>query len=165
MVVCLERGADLHMVQLMPPPLTVSSFSKIQIGFSFLASAYPGSPGKGPLNGCVCVCLILCWCNEWSGICIIQTHPSVPIPPRCCRRPPLPRVSVSAAAQSADSDASPATNTMPRARRRGRPRTAWMNNMKTWTGLSVEESIRMTEDRDKWRKYVHGVAKPRIEDG
>ena len=30
---------------------------------------------------------------------------------------------------------------------------------------SVEESIRMTEDMDKWRKYVHGVANPRIEDG
>jgi len=29
----------------------------------------------------------------------------------------------------------------------------------------VEESVRMTEDRDKWRKYVHGVASPRIEDG
>ena len=27
-----------------------------------------------------------------------------------------------------------------------------------WTGLYMEESIRMTEDRDKWRKYVHGVA-------
>ena len=40
--------------------------------------------------------------------------------------------------------------TMPGARRRGRPRTAWMDNIKTWTGLSVEESIRMTEDRDKW---------------
>jgi len=45
--------------------------------------------------------------------------------------------------------------------RRGRPRTAWMDM--TWTGLSVEESVRMTEDRDKWRKYVHGVANPRIE--
>ena len=42
--------------------------------------------------------------------------------------------------------------TMPGARRRGKPRTAWMDNIKTWTGLSVEESIRMTEDRDKWRK-------------
>ena len=31
--------------------------------------------------------------------------------------------------------------------------------------LSVEESIRMTEDRDKWRKYVHGVANPQTEDG
>ena len=55
--------------------------------------------------------------------------------------------------------------TMPGARRRGRPRTAWMDNIKTWTELCVEESIRMTEDRDKWRKYVHGVANPRIEDG
>jgi len=40
-----------------------------------------------------------------------------------------------------------------------------MYNIKTWTRLSVEESIRMTEDRDKWRKYVHGVADRRIEDG
>jgi len=52
--------------------------------------------------------------------------------------------------------------TMPGARRRGRPRTAWMDNMKTLTGLPMEESIRMTEDRDEWRKYVHGVANPRI---
>ena len=44
--------------------------------------------------------------------------------------------------------------TIPGARRRGRPRTAWMDNIKTWTGLPVEESIRMTEDRDKWRKYM-----------
>ena len=56
--------------------------------------------------------------------------------------------------------------TMPGARRRGRPHTAWMDNIKTWTRrLSVEESVRMTEDRDEWRKYVHGVANPRIEDG
>jgi len=33
MVICLERGADLHMAQLMPLPLTMSCFSKIQIGF------------------------------------------------------------------------------------------------------------------------------------
>jgi len=48
--------------------------------------------------------------------------------------------------------------------RRGRPRTAWMDNITTWTVLPVEESIRMTEDRAKWRKYVHGVTNPRIED-
>ena len=53
--------------------------------------------------------------------------------------------------------------TMPGVRRRGRLRTAWVDNIRT--GLSVEESVRMTEDRDKWRKYVHGVAKPRIQDG
>jgi len=40
-----------------------------------------------------------------------------------------------------------------------------MDNIKSWTGLSVEESVRMTEDRDKWRKYVHGVVNPRTEDG
>ena len=51
--------------------------------------------------------------------------------------------------------------TMPGARRRGRARTAWMDN-KTWTGQPVEQSVRMT---DKWRKYVHGVDNPRIEDG
>ena len=46
MVICLERGADLHMAQRMPLPLTVSCFSKIQIGFTFLVLAYPGSPGQ-----------------------------------------------------------------------------------------------------------------------
>ena len=55
--------------------------------------------------------------------------------------------------------------TVPGARRRGRPCMAWMDNTKTWTGLSMEESVRMTEDRDKWIKYIHGVATPRIEDG
>jgi len=55
-VICLERGADLHIAQLMPLPLTVSCFSKIQIGFTFLVPAHPGSPGNGPLNVCVCVC-------------------------------------------------------------------------------------------------------------
>ena len=46
MVVCLQRGANLHMAQLMPLPLTVSCFSKIQIGFTFLVPAHPGSPGQ-----------------------------------------------------------------------------------------------------------------------
>ena len=44
------------MAQLMPLPLTVSCFSKVEIGFTFLVPAHLGSPGKGPLNGCVCVC-------------------------------------------------------------------------------------------------------------
>jgi len=46
MVICLERDADLHMAQLMPLPLTVSFFSKIQTGFTFLVPAHPDSPGK-----------------------------------------------------------------------------------------------------------------------
>ena len=41
----VEQGADLHMAQLMPLPLTVSCFSKIQTGFTFLVPAHPGSPG------------------------------------------------------------------------------------------------------------------------
>ena len=46
MVICLERGADLHIAQLMPLLLTVSCFGKIQIGFTFLVPAHLGSPGK-----------------------------------------------------------------------------------------------------------------------
>jgi len=46
MVICLERGADLHTAQLMPLPLTVSCFGKIHIGFTFLVLAHPGSPGQ-----------------------------------------------------------------------------------------------------------------------
>ena len=58
MVVCLERDADLHMAQLMPLPLTVSCFSKIQIGFTFQVPAHPGSPGKRAVKRvCVCVCV------------------------------------------------------------------------------------------------------------
>ena len=57
MVICLERGADLHMVQLMPLLLTLSCFSKIQIGFTFLVLAHPVVLEKGPLNVCVCVCV------------------------------------------------------------------------------------------------------------
>ena len=44
--ICLERGADLHTAQLMLLPLTVSCFSKIQTGFTFLVPGHPGSPGK-----------------------------------------------------------------------------------------------------------------------
>jgi len=43
----IERGVDLHIAQLMPLPLTVSCFSKIQIGLTFLVPAHLGSPGKG----------------------------------------------------------------------------------------------------------------------
>ena len=57
-VMCLERGADLHMAQLMPLPLTVSCFSKIQIGFTFLVPAHLGSPRKRAIKWvCVCVCM------------------------------------------------------------------------------------------------------------
>jgi len=65
--VCLERGADLHMAQLMPLPLTVSCFNKIQIGFIFLVPAHPGSPGKKAVK---CVHLNLLTCSRTDK----QTH-------------------------------------------------------------------------------------------
>ena len=71
MVICLERCADLHMAQLMPMPIrsvTVSCFSKIQIGFTFLVPADLGSPGQMPLNGCVCKCACVRAC-----VCVCAT--------------------------------------------------------------------------------------------
>ena len=61
MVICLEQGADLHMAQLMPLPLTVSCFSKIQTGFTFLVLAHLGSPGKRAVKR-VCVLIQLSAC-------------------------------------------------------------------------------------------------------
>ena len=57
-VICLEWGADLHMAQRMSLPLTVPCFSKIQIGFTFLVPAHPGSPRQRAVKWlCVCVCV------------------------------------------------------------------------------------------------------------
>jgi len=77
MVIFLEQGADLHMAQLMPLPLTVSCFSKIQTCFTFLILAHLCSPGKGAV-GRVYVCMLcqnlyllqwtfvvtVCWCSS-----------------------------------------------------------------------------------------------------
>jgi len=59
MVICLEQCADLHMAQLMPLPLIVSCFSKIQIDFTFLVPAHLGSPGQRAVKR-VCVCVSVC---------------------------------------------------------------------------------------------------------
>ena len=58
MVICLELGADLHMAQLMPLPLPISCFIKIQIGYTFLVLAHPGCPGKRAVKW-VCVCVTI----------------------------------------------------------------------------------------------------------
>ena len=66
MVICLEQGADLHMAQLMPLPVTGSCFSKIQTGFTFLVPAHQGSPGQTAVKR-VCVGVIRykqCLCNN-----------------------------------------------------------------------------------------------------
>jgi len=74
-VICLERGAELHMAQLMPLPLTVSCSSNIQIGFTFLVLAHLGSPGKRAVKRvcvCVCVCVIcvIFWKILQDSLCI-----------------------------------------------------------------------------------------------
>jgi len=60
-VICLEQGADLYMAQLLPLPLIVSCFSKVQIGFTFLVPDYPGSLRKRAIKR-VCACLYVCVC-------------------------------------------------------------------------------------------------------
>jgi len=56
MVTCLQQSADLHMAQLMPLPLTVSFFSKMQIGFTILVPAHPSSSRQRVIKQ-VCVCI------------------------------------------------------------------------------------------------------------
>ena len=70
MAICLERSADLHMALLMPLPLTVSCFSKIQIGFTFLVLADLGSPGQRAVKQVVCVCVCACAC-ACACVCVL----------------------------------------------------------------------------------------------
>ena len=62
MVICLERGADLHLAQLMPLPLTVSCFSKIQIGFTFLVLAHLSSPRQRAVKQVFVVVVVVRLC-------------------------------------------------------------------------------------------------------
>ena len=73
MVICLERDADLHMAQLMPLALMslVSCFSKIQIGFTFLVPARPGSPGQMAVKR-VCDCIVLMYSAVQLKVCSIN---------------------------------------------------------------------------------------------
>jgi len=76
MVICLERDADLHMAQRIPLPLTVSCFSKIQIGFPFLVPAHPGSPGKRVIKWVCVIVLSLSVILETGGT--AKQYASVP---------------------------------------------------------------------------------------
>src|SRR6218665_20063 len=55
--------------------------------------------------------------------------------------------------------------TVPGGRGKGIPRINWMDNIRTWTGRTQEDLIRMTEDRRRWRNIVHDAAYPRSEEG
>ena len=74
MVICLEQGADLHTAQLMSLPLTVSCFSKIQFGFTFLVLAHLGIivPDKGPLYGCVCKVVQHAFIHTVIRLCVMR---------------------------------------------------------------------------------------------
>jgi len=81
MVICLGPGADLHMAQLMPLPLTVSCFSKMQTGFTFLVPAHPGSPGKKAIKrACVRACVRACMMCAFSALTLLvgwqEGHPA-----------------------------------------------------------------------------------------
>jgi len=98
MVICLERGADLHMAQLLPLPLTISCSNKIQIGFAFLVPAHLGSPiQRAVKRTCVCVrvrvrvrvCVCACVRTLFLGSSCASTrrpilviHPSYDVFPR-----------------------------------------------------------------------------------
>jgi len=66
-VICLERGADLHMAQLMPLPPTVSCSSKIPIGFTFLVPSHLGSPGQRAVM-VMYVCMQGQLCNVFCAV-------------------------------------------------------------------------------------------------
>ena len=65
-VICQQRGADLHMAQPMPLPLTVSCFGKIQTGYTFLVPAHLGSPGQRAVKR-VRVCVEYEKCKKTSS--------------------------------------------------------------------------------------------------
>ena len=66
------------MAQLMPLPLTVSCFSKIQIGFTFLVPTHPCSPGQRAVKRvCVCACVRACACVCVSLVTLMFYYMSV----------------------------------------------------------------------------------------
>ena len=87
MVICLERGADLHIAKPMPLPLTVSCSGKIQIGFIFVVPAHLDSPGQkaikqscvGGFFGVFWFCIVLdtnaccCVCRRCGLVCMLNT--------------------------------------------------------------------------------------------
>ena len=79
MVICLELGVDLHIAKLMPLPLTVSCFSKIQIGFTFLVLAHPGNPGHRAVKRvCVCVSMAVFHVNLGWPVALAFLHSLLP---------------------------------------------------------------------------------------
>jgi len=74
MVICLERDADLHMAQLMPLPLTVSCFSKIQTGFYRAMLCIRGTSHR-PVSVCLSVSVTSQCSTKTAKRRITQTTP------------------------------------------------------------------------------------------
>ena len=122
MVICLERCADLHMAKLVPLPLTVSCFSKIQIGLPFWYRLTRVVLDKGPLNGCVCVCACVpvqrgdrACCRGWGwvwrgrGGCRREAFIAAPLAMRalCSRRSSRPSTASSGSSTTSRSSRRP----------------------------------------------------------
>jgi len=74
-----KRVVNLHMAQLMPLPPTVSCFSKIQIGFTFLVPAHQGSPRKRDVKWvCACMCVRVQWEGYWTDGHPYHPHLAIP---------------------------------------------------------------------------------------
>ena len=63
MVICLERGADLHMAQLIPLPSLSLASVKSRSVLPFWYQLTQVVPGRRPLNGCVCSSSVVCPCS------------------------------------------------------------------------------------------------------
>ena len=59
MVICLGRGADMHMAQLMQLPLIISCASKSRLVLPFWYWLTLVVPDKGLINGCCCCAWII----------------------------------------------------------------------------------------------------------
>jgi len=71
MVICLVQGADLHMAQMMPLPLTVSCFSINQIGITFLVQAHSDSPGENPEGRKTVVVVVVVMFTAVKCMCLV----------------------------------------------------------------------------------------------
>ena len=103
----------MYMAQLMPLPLTVSCFSKIQIGFTFLVPAHLCSPGKRAVEWvcvCVCVCVVVCTVCVWlwvrthgAAICMDYTVTTVLVTIAAATAAAVPRLCITAVIETCTS--------------------------------------------------------------
>ena len=144
-VIRLERGTDLYMAQRMPLPLTVSCFSKIQTGFPFWYRLTWVVPETGPLDGCVCVCVL------WQVH--MRLHATV--------REPVERVAVRALRLAADARLAHVQHLAGRARRR-EPLLGRLQAARGRARLDDPAHRRLRGGRRRRRRRLQRSALPRV---